>query len=403
MYVCWLPCQFELLVKWRLSVQLSADEEKSRKIEMSSPTLRILRRSLRLPQLKQGGTLSIYASGLVATADAENTPAAAAAAANYRPSIPPLTVRIVPGWRDDAEVELWQQIYVDDERAAAAAAASKQNDIEGGVSNKHITDDLVVGLIARISDENDHGDGLFATDSAAPNALGKRSGDVSLRLDLEAAFRSSPTDNNLAEEIDVHDMEIQVELDDDDDDIDDGIMEEYGGSNGDGDRDAKTDSDSDSDNPNNSNSSSDANADQNCGIDDLFECSDDHGLNSLTLVANVPEKVNLRCHLEGAGNIVVEGKLEGQHGFDLRAARGNIKVKKLRGDSVRLVAGYCAEGSAKNSEEGRPTGIVYATDLVEAQTVSIEAGGEDAGQDGEWYRYQLVYMRFGNLHHNYHN
>ena len=327
---------------------------------MSSPTLRILRRSLRLPQLKQGGTLSIAASRLVPgtctkdSADKQQIPSV--------PNIPPLTVRIVPGWRDDAEIELWQQIFVQDagDFKAPSSAASANG---GEMSNRHLTDGLVVGLSARINGNDDEHPSTAVSftdgaDSAALNALGRQSGDVSLHLGLASMLQlPSNDDQSPADDIDVHDMEIPVELEDDDDDDDDEYVEEVRGSD-DGNIAGNAQNDSKITN----------------AVDDIFECSDDHGLNSLTLIANVPEKVNLKCHLEGEGNIIVEGKVEGQHGFDLRAAAGNIKVKKLRGDSVRLFAGAGA-GAKAGTGDRRPTGIVYATDLVEAQTVSIEAEG----------------------------
>ena len=87
----------------------------------AAATLRILRRTLRLPQLQQGGTLSISVPRLLAPPPpAQN---GAVSSAHRSPRLPPLTVRIVPGWRDDAELELWQQIFVPDGGAGVAAAA----------------------------------------------------------------------------------------------------------------------------------------------------------------------------------------------------------------------------------------------------------------------------------------
>jgi len=60
---------------------------------------------------------------------------------------------------------------------------------------------------------------------------------------------------------------------------------------------------------------------------------------SMTLTATIPEKLNVSCFLNGAGgDIHVEGKLEGEHGFEFVSTSGNMNIKKLRGDSISLTA-----------------------------------------------------------------
>ena len=71
--------------------------------------------------------------------------------------------------------------------------------------------------------------------------------------------------------------------------------------------------------------------------DDIFDPSSDdgdHGRNCLTFIAAIPDKINLQCHLGGPGNITIEDKVEGQYGFDLSAACGNIKVTKSCNTSI---------------------------------------------------------------------
>ena len=280
----------------------------------AAATLRVLRRTLRLPQLQQGGTLSISVPQLL-VAPTEN----GASSAHRLSRLPPLTVRIVPGWRDDAEVELWQQIFVE------------AGDGDGGDATSGGTDDLVVGMSATQNEED--GNNKSSTTSASTRSLvnlGKSSGDICLRLGLlsESAPLDTESSNQLSldDDMDVQDFEVPVEIDDDDDDDDE--EEEP----------SRFVLDDGEPNGINSHANADDGGDEQ---DDIFDPSssdgDDHGLNSLTLVAAVPEKINLRCHLGGPGNIVVEGKVEGQDGFDLRTECGNIKVKKLRGDSVRLL------------------------------------------------------------------
>ena len=318
---------------------------------MAAATLRILRRTLRLPQLQQGGTLSISVPHLVVPPPATN---GGASSAHRLPRLPPLTVRIVPGWRDDAELELWQQIFVQD----------------GGGDDKKETDDLVVGMSAAQNEEGGENRSSTSTDSARSLLdLGKSSGDICLRLGLlsESAAWDTKSSNEIshdADDVDVQDMVVPVEIEDDDDDDEEEEPSRFI---------------LDDDEPSGVSTNADASKNDDDEQDDIFAPTgvDAYGLNSLTLVAAVPEKINLRCHLGGPGNIIVEGKVEGQDGFDLQAASGNIKVKKLRGDSVRLFAGRGGDAAAGCSSDGagdgRVTGIVYATDLVEAQSVSIEA------------------------------
>ena len=174
----------------------------------AAATLRVLRRTLRLPQLQQGGTLSISVPQLL-VAPTEN----GASSAHRLSRLPPLTVRIVPGWRDDAEVELWQQIFVE------------AGDGDGGDATSGGTDDLVVGMSATQNEED--GNNKSSTTSASTRSLvnlGKSSGDICLRLGLlsESAPLDTESSNQLSldDDMDVQDFEVPVEIDDDDDDDD---------------------------------------------------------------------------------------------------------------------------------------------------------------------------------------
>lgn len=69
----------------------------------------------------------------------------------------------------------------------------------------------------------------------------------------------------------------------------------------------------------------------------------------------VPEKVNLLCHLEEGGDIHVKNKIEGD--ADLTTTRGNILVKKLRSYNMSLKA----------------AGNIFASDLLEARNVNLRA------------------------------
>ena len=87
----------------------------------------------------------------------------------------------------------------------------------------------------------------------------------------------------------------------------------------------------------------------------LEETDGNDGLGTF-LSLEVPEKLNLDCHLNQGGSIRICDKLEGD--ATLSTLHGDIHVKKLRGHEIHL----------KTQQ-----GTVFASDLVEAQTVSIEA------------------------------
>jgi len=336
---------------------------------MRSPNLRILQRTLRLPQLKQGGTLSITSSKLglgggdTTSTGTDNTSAAVAAAASsatVRNGIPPIDVRIVPGWRDDAQIELWQQIF-DDGKQRRQDVTNAPTTHASDVTNSTV-DDKVVDM--RVTAQSD-GEGT----------LGKSSGHVSIDLDLKSILDdatianadatpfapSEGLENNnkknsaidLSGDIEVKDMTMPVEIDESEEESDD----------------EESDSDGSDDD------------------DDDYETFDDEGgIDAITLIAAVPEKVNLNCNLQWAGGIAVEGKLEGQEGFDLRAVCGNVTAKKLRGDSINIFAGSRLntetdgnENEHDDKEESKfsrgGAGVIFVTDLLEAQTVTVEAEG----------------------------
>ena len=77
------------------------------------------------------------------------------------------------------------------------------------------------------------------------------------------------------------------------------------------------------------------------------------------LIATVPEKCNLTCHLE-RGDIEITSKLEGD--ASLSTSDGNISVSKLRGHSVSLSTEGCSSASA---------GIIFVKKAIEARTVDI--------------------------------
>ena len=78
---------------------------------------------------------------------------------------------------------------------------------------------------------------------------------------------------------------------------------------------------------------------------------------SLTLIATVPEKVNLSCELIEGGDIAIDKKVEGD--VHLLTSDGNVRVNKLRGHDIRISA----------------RGTIVATNLLEAQTLDIETSG----------------------------
>lgn len=77
------------------------------------------------------------------------------------------------------------------------------------------------------------------------------------------------------------------------------------------------------------------------------------------LIATVPEKCNLTCHLE-RGDIDITSKLEGD--ANLSTSDGNISVSKLRGHSVSLSTEGCTSAS---------TGIIFVKKAIEARAVDV--------------------------------
>lgn len=88
----------------------------------------------------------------------------------------------------------------------------------------------------------------------------------------------------------------------------------------------------------------------------------------ITLSAKIPEKCNVICHLLNGGNISIQKKLEGEHGFDLVTKGGNIVVDKLRGDTIRL------ESRGEDLTAG--DGIIHVKKSCEAQTLNVKIGGK---------------------------
>jgi hypothetical protein len=85
---------------------------------------------------------------------------------------------------------------------------------------------------------------------------------------------------------------------------------------------------------------------------------DSSSSSSISLEARVPEKTNLSCHLEQGGTIQIDKKLEGD--VDLSTTEGDILLHKIRGYQIALQT---------------PKGIIYASDLLEAQRLSLSSGG----------------------------
>ena len=94
------------------------------------------------------------------------------------------------------------------------------------------------------------------------------------------------------------------------------------------------------------------------------------------LTVKVPEKIHLDCELSvGGGSIVVTGKVEGC--VRLSTTDGEIRVKKLRGHEIDLLCGRksaCSSttGSDDNNGNHSSSGIVYVSELLEAQKLSIK-------------------------------
>jgi hypothetical protein len=73
----------------------------------------------------------------------------------------------------------------------------------------------------------------------------------------------------------------------------------------------------------------------------------------ISVVAQVPEKLNVSCHLEHGGTVAIEKKLEGD--VELSTSQGDILLNKVRGHRISLQA----------------TGTIYASDVLEAQHLTI--------------------------------
>lgn len=77
------------------------------------------------------------------------------------------------------------------------------------------------------------------------------------------------------------------------------------------------------------------------------------------LTANIPQKMNIICQLEGEGSaICMEGKVEGES-FDLSTAMGHITISKLRGHNIEIHAGG--------------GGSIHVKQLLEAQDINLSA------------------------------
>lgn len=80
---------------------------------------------------------------------------------------------------------------------------------------------------------------------------------------------------------------------------------------------------------------------------------------SLELTAWVPEKVNLTCNLSEGGTVSIDKKIEGD--IHLFTKDGDVTVNKLRGHYVSIIT--------------ETNGVIYVSDLIEAQNVVINTPG----------------------------
>lgn len=250
-----------------------------------------LRQTIRLPELRQGGTLSIRTTGSPAR---RLSPSVGA----EQRRLAPIDVRIVPQWRDDAELVLRQDMPISDGECLPPDAAYATSD-----------DRFMMSLV-------DQGIG---GKEVGGSMLGNGSGRVSVVLDDRDSFQSSA--------------------------LRDGIYH------------------------------------------DVPHVSDDgsHGFPIATLTAYVPEKLNVDCRLQRPGDITIDGKMEGERGFDLFTANGNVSVKKLRGDAVSIKA----------------HGAIHVNNLLEAQTVHLVATSDNGRLrakmvNGTDVRIQVPQMLHGN-------
>ncbi len=89
----------------------------------------------------------------------------------------------------------------------------------------------------------------------------------------------------------------------------------------------------------------------------------------MNLIAKVPEKCNVTCHLNQGGNIHISKKMEAEHGFDLYTLDGIIDISKLRGNKIDLT---CENG-----------GLIHIKKSCEAQELNVRIGGGGAGCIGQ--------------------
>ena len=103
----------------------------------------------------------------------------------------------------------------------------------------------------------------------------------------------------------------------------------------------------------------------------------DEETTKLSLV--IPEKLNINCNLEAGGSIRIHGKIEGD--VNLNTTKGNIQVKKLRGHNLNL-------------EVLGPGGTIYASDLLEAETLEISI----PPSNGSRFRAKRIHAGNCNIH-----
>jgi len=84
----------------------------------------------------------------------------------------------------------------------------------------------------------------------------------------------------------------------------------------------------------------------------------------LTLIAEIPEKCNIRCTLHRGGDITVNKKLEGEDGFVFMTSGGNILLDKLRGDKITLDSSF----------KGNTSGTIFVKKACESQELAISIG-----------------------------
>ena len=99
-------------------------------------------------------------------------------------------------------------------------------------------------------------------------------------------------------------------------------------------------------------------------LEDVDDIEDDNI--SITLTAEIPENCNVSCEIQAPGDIDVTAKLEGEEGFDFFTKGGDITLKKLRGDSIRL-----ATGRPNSDDKG---GQIYVSKSCETQNLNMYVG-----------------------------